>query len=196
VALDRRLVVFDVEALDPALRPAAIHLVAGLVWRELRRALRPRLLVVDEAWSVLQYPEGGAFLAGLARRARKRYLGLVTISQDVPEFLRSPHGQIVVRAAATKLLLKQDSTAADELAAALRLSPAERRLLLGAAKGEGLLLTQGAAGAARRPVQILAAAAEHALVTTAPAEVAARRPAGPPAVRRRLEPLPEEGVAG
>jgi type IV secretory pathway VirB4 component len=182
VTLDRRLVVFDLEALDPSLRPAAVHLVTALVWRELRRALRPRLLVVDEAWSLLQYPEGGAFLAGLARRARKRYLGLVTVSQDVPEFLRAPHGQIVLRTAATKLLLKQDPTAIDEVAAALRLSPDERRLLLGAARGEGLLCS----GPVRRPVQILACAAEHALVTTAPAEVAAPaprppdRPAAPP----------------
>jgi hypothetical protein len=127
-------------------------------------------------------------LAGLARRARKRYLGLVTVSQDVPEFLRAPHGQIVLRTAATKLLLKQDPTAIDELAAALRLSAGERRLLLGAAKGEGLLCT----GTLRRPVQILACAAEHALVTTAPAEVAARSPWPPD----RSAAPPDDGRAG
>jgi hypothetical protein len=171
VALDRRLVVFDVRALDPALRPAAAHLVAGLVWGQARRALRPRLLVVDEAWSLLQYPEGGAFLAGLARRARKHYLGLVTVSQDVTDFLRSPHGLTVLRTAAAKLLLKQDATAVDDVEAVFGLSAGERRFLLGAAKGEGLLC----AGGVRLPLRVLASPAEHALVTTAPAEVAARR---------------------
>jgi hypothetical protein len=173
VALDRRLVVFDVRALDPALRPAAAHLVAGLVWGLARRALRPRLLVVDEAWSLLQYPEGGAFLTGLARRARKHYLGLVTVSQDVTDFLRSPHGPTVLRTAATKLLLKQDATAVDDVEAVFGLSAGERRFLLGAAKGEGLLCARGV----RLPLRVLASPAEHALATTAPAEVAARRAA-------------------
>jgi type IV secretory pathway VirB4 component len=213
VGLDRRFVVFNVQALEPELRPVGIHLITAFVWNRVRRARRPRLLVVDEAWSLLQYPEGGAFLAGLARRARKYYLGLVAISQDVTEFLRSPHGQIVLRTAATKLLLKQDSTAIDDVEAAFRLSAEERRLLLAADKGEGLLFVRGA----RIALRIEAGPAEHRLATTAPrelAELAELERAGlaapgvvaatlPPVslhgpkhhARRRLGPLPEEGEA-
>src|SRR2546423_4890125 len=86
VVLDQRLVVFNVQALEPELRPLGIQLIAGFVWHTVRRARRPRLLVIDEAWSLMQYPEGGAFLASMARRARKYYLGLVPITQDVADF--------------------------------------------------------------------------------------------------------------
>ena len=223
VALDRPLVVFDVQGLERELRPAGVHLITSFVWNLVRRARRPRLLVVDEAWSLLQYPEGGAFLAGLARRARKHHLGLVTVSQDVAEFLRSEPGQIVVRTAATKLLLKQDPTAIDEVEAVLGLSAEERRLLLAAGKGEGLLLV----GGGHVHLQVQASPAEHRLATTAPREVAALEalealertaaappplPAGPAGAtphtgahpgapgpdgrRRRLGPLPEERTGG
>jgi type IV secretory pathway VirB4 component len=206
VALDRPFVVFDVHDLEPELRPVGVHLITSFVWNRVRRARRPRLLVVDEAWSLLQYPEGGAFLAGVARRARKYFLGLVTVSQDVPEFLRSPHGQIVVGTAATKLLLKQDPTAIDHVRAALGLSAGERRLLLAAAKGEGLLLV----GGGHTHLRVEASPAEHRLATTAPREVAALEAAGaaggtraaaatgpaPDSRRRRLGPLPEESAVG
>jgi DNA helicase HerA-like ATPase len=122
--------------------------------------------VVDEAWSVLQYPEGGAFLAGMARRARKYYLGLVTITQNAADLLGAAHGRAVVGNAATKLLLKQDSTTIDAVQDAFALSAAERRLLLSAGKGDGLLLARGR----RVPLQIVASPAEHRLATTAPHE--------------------------
>jgi type IV secretory pathway VirB4 component len=168
VALDRRLIVFDVQGLEPEQRPVAIHQIAAFVWRQVRRARRPRLLVVDEAWCVLQYPEGGAFLAGMARRARKYYLGLVTITQQAPDLLGAVHGRAVAGNAATKLLLKQDPTTVDAVEAAFALSPDERRLLLGAGKGEGLLLV----GGRRLHLQVAASPAEHRLATTAPQEAA------------------------
>ena len=109
----------------------------------MRRSRRPRLLIIDEAWSLLQYAEGGAFLAGMARRARKYYLGLVTITQDVADFLGSEHGRTVLGNAAMKLLLKQDGATIGPVAEAFRLSPEERQVLLGAGKGEGLLFARG-----------------------------------------------------
>ena len=169
VALTRSLTVFDVQALGPELRPLGIHLIAGYVWGQVRRARRPRLLIVDEAWSLLQYPEGGAFLAGLARRARKYYLGLVTITQDAGDFLACEHGRTVLANAAVKLLLKQDGSTIDPVAAAFQLSAEERQLLLGAAKGEGLLFARGA----RVAIKVEASQKEHQLATTAPWELAA-----------------------
>jgi hypothetical protein len=197
VALDRPFVVFDVQGLEPELRPVGIHLITSFVWNQVRRARRPRLLVVDEAWSLLQYPEGGAFLAGLARRARKYYLGLVTISQSVPDFLDCAAGQAVLANAAVKLLLRQDSTAIERVAAAFRLSEEEARFLLAAAKGEGLLCLRGG----RIALQVTASPLEHRLATTAPRELFglpgrhggdAPAPGSPTAARRRrLVPLPE-----
>src|SRR5262249_41868892 len=90
--------------LEEELRPLAIHLIASFVWSRVRRDRRPRLLVIDEAWSLLRYPEGGAFISDMARRARKYYLGLVTITQDVADFLSSPHGRAVLVNAAMKVL--------------------------------------------------------------------------------------------
>lgn len=170
VALNRRLVVFNLQKLEEELRPLAMHLIANFVWNRVRRERRPRLLVIDEAWSLLRYPEGGAFISGMARRARKYYLGLVTITQDAADFLRSDHGRAVLVNAAMKLLLKQDSTTVDAVADAFQLTAEERQYLLGAGKGEGLLFARGSHVA----LTIEASPAEHRLATTAPCELAER----------------------
>jgi conjugal transfer ATP-binding protein TraC len=168
VELNRRLIVFNIQALEEELRPLAMHLIANFVWNRVRRERRPRLLVIDEAWSLLRYPEGGQFVSGMARRARKYYLGVVTITQDAADFLRSEHGRAVLVNAATKLLLKQDATTVDAIADAFQLTPEERQHLLGARKGEGLLFARGA----RLALTIEASPAEHRLATTAPRELA------------------------
>ena len=203
VALDRRFVVFNVQALEPELRPLGIHLIASFVWNQVRRSRRPRLLIIDEAWSLMQYAEGGAFLASMARRARKYYLGLVTITQDVADFLGAAHGRTVLANAAIKLLMKQDPATIEPVVAAFGLSDEERQFLLRAGKGEGLFFARGSHVA----LKVEASPAEHQLVTTAPRELAARaaepdpsaavggdpvpRSSGP---RRRLAPPPGGGA--
>ena len=167
VALDRRLVVFNIQALEPELRPLGIHLIASFVWNQVRRSRRPRLLIIDEAWSLVQYPEGGAFLAGMARRSRKYYLGLVTITQDVADFLGVDHGRTVLANAALKLLMKQDAAIIDPVVQAFRLSAEERQFLLAAGKGEGLFFARGSHVA----LKIEASPAEHRLATTSPREL-------------------------
>ena len=205
VALDQRFVVFNVQALEPALQPLGIHLITSFIWNQVRRARRPRLLIIDEAWSLLQYAEGGAFLAGLARRARKYYLGLVTITQDVADFLTSDHGRTVLGNAATKLLMKQDSATIEPVVAAFQLSPEERQFLLAAGKGEGLFFVRGSHIA----LKVEASPAEHRLATTAPrelAEQAAGSTVAPPSAAprsetpssgrgRHLRPLADDGGA-
>ncbi|HVA87052.1 MAG TPA: DUF87 domain-containing protein [Candidatus Saccharimonadales bacterium] len=169
VALDRRFVVFNVQSLEPELRPIGIHLIASFVWNQVRRQRRPRLLIIDEAWTLVQHPEGGAFLASMARRARKYYLGLVTITQDVADFLGSEQGRTVLTNAALKLLMKQDSTTIDPVVGAFQLSAEDRQFLLGARKGEGLLFARGSHFA----LTVEASPLEHRLATTAPRELAA-----------------------
>lgn len=168
VELDRHLVVFNIQQLEEELRPLAIHLIATFVWRQVRQERRPRLLVIDEAWSLLRYPEGGAFISAMARRARKYYLGLVTITQDVADFLRSDHGRAVLVNAALKLLMKQDASTIEPIVEAFQLTPDERHYLLGANKGEGLLFGRGT----RLALTVEASRAEHRLATTAPRELA------------------------
>lgn len=164
-------VVFNIQSLEPELRPIGIHLIANFIWNQVRRARRPRLLIIDEAWSLLRYPEGGAFLASMARRARKYYLGLVTITQDVADFLGSEHGRTILANASLKFLMKQDSATIEPVVSAFGLSPEERRFLLGAGKGEGLFFARGSHLALR----VEASPAEHHLATTAPRELAARQ---------------------
>jgi DNA helicase HerA-like ATPase len=166
VALDRSLTVFNVQALEAELRAVAIHLITTFIWGQVRRVRKPRLLIVDEAWTLLQHPEGGAFLATLARRARKYHLGLICISQDVADFLASEHGRTVLANAAIKLLLKQDGSSIEPVVAALRLSHAERQFLLGAEKGDALLFARGA----RVPLKVEASRFEYRLATTAPGD--------------------------
>jgi type IV secretory pathway VirB4 component len=168
IALNGRLVVFNIQMLEEELRPAAMHLIATFVWNRVRRERRARLLVIDEAWSLLRYPEGGEFVSDMARRARKYYLGLVTITQDVADFVRSDHGRAVLVNAAMKLLLKQDATTVEAVTDAFQLTVEERQYLLGANKGEGLLFARGS----RLPISIEASPAEHRLATTSPRELA------------------------
>ena len=101
------------------------------------------MLVIDEAWTLLRYPEGGAFISGLARRARKYYLGLVTIWQKVGDLVGTEHGETVLTNSDMKLLLKQSDEIIEAADARFRFTPSERRFLLGALKGEGLLFARG-----------------------------------------------------
>jgi hypothetical protein len=164
---DRHLVVFNIQELEAELRPLAIHLIAGWVWARVRRDRRPRLLVIDEAWSLLRYTEGGAFLAAMARRARKYYLGLVTITQQVADLADAGHGETIRSNAAQVLLFKQKADTIDAATARFRLTADERQMLLGADKGEGLLLVRGN----RIPLQIVASKAEYHLATTNPRDL-------------------------
>ena len=129
-------------------------------------------MIVDEAATLLAHAEGGAFLANLARRARKHYLGLVTLSQQLEDFTESEHGQTVLQNAAMVLLLKQKAESIGAVDARFRLNAEERQLLLGADKGEGLLLVSGRRlGSLRIRLQVVASQAEYRLATTNPREL-------------------------
>jgi hypothetical protein len=167
VELNRRLVVFNLQQLEDELRPLAIHLIATWVWTRVRGDRRPRLLVIDEAWSLLRFAEGGAFVAAMARRARKYYLGVVTITQQVADLSGDGHGETILNNAAQILLLKQKADTIDAATARFHLTQDERQLLLGADKGEGLLLVRGN----RLPLQVVASKAEYQLATTNPRDL-------------------------
>jgi hypothetical protein len=171
VELRNPLVVFNIADLDEELRPLGLYLVSDCLWTHVRRehvpAPRPRLLLVDEAWSLLQFPEGGRFLSRLVRRARKRFLGVVTISQDINDFLDSEWGQTILSNSSTKLLMKQDSSSIDVISDTFKLSSGERRQLLASEKGEGLLIALGA----RIAIRVEASPDEHRLATSDPREV-------------------------
>lgn len=177
VMLNNRLVVFGVRDLDSELRPLGLFLITDFVETRMRQAQRPRLLYIDEAWTLMQFPEGARFLASLARRGRKRYLGLVCITQNAEDFLSSEHGRVVLAQSSIQILLKQDAATIDAVANAFHLSAHERQYVLGSRKGEGLLFARGG----HTPIRFEASAVEHEIATTDPREIAARA-AKPPSM--------------
>lgn len=168
VKLDNRFVVFDVRDMSGELRPIGILLIANFMWTQVLAESRPRVLYIDEAWSLIQHSEGGRFLADLARRARKHYLRLVTITQSPELFVDDPYGAVIAGNAATKILKKQDRTSAQAIAKRFGLTLSERQKLLTLQKSEALLLT----GSTRLVVTIEANPLEHSLATTNPRELA------------------------
>ena len=171
VRLESPFVVFNIRDMDAELKPIGLALITDSVWTRMRRERGrvPRLFFIDEAWTLMQFPEGGRFLSALARRARKYYLGLVTITQDVQDFLNSEWGQTVLAQSAIKLLMKQDPSTIEGVGRVFHLSQGERQFLLGSNKGEGLLFARGSHVALR----VEASPKEHALATTNPRELAA-----------------------
>ena len=170
VALDNRFVVFDVRDLSGELRPIGILLIADFMWTQMLSSHRPRVLYIDEAWSLIQHPEGGRFLADLSRRARKRYLRIVTITQSPELFVADQYGAVIAGNAATKILKKQDRTSAPAIAARFGLTLSERQKLLTLQRQEALLLT----GGKRLVITIEANPLEYRLATTNPRDLAQR----------------------
>ena len=170
VDLERPFVVFNLRDLEPELRPLGVYLIADHIWRKVRRTRKPRMLLIDEAWSLIQHEEGAKFLASMARQARKHYLGLTTVTQDVEDFLATSEGHTILANSSVQLLMRQDASTIDAVTSTFRLSAGEREFLLSCRKGEGLLFASGNHIALR----IEASPVEHELATTDPAELAER----------------------
>ena len=164
--------VFDLRLLEPELRPAATMVCTETVWAAAARDPRPRLLVVDEVWSIMQHPEGAAFMVSMAKRARKHRLGLQFITQDVQDLLSEDtsrtitghSGRALLQNAAFKLLLQQDAAAIAAVGGAFDLPPDLQRWLLSCPRGDGLLLAKGN----RFPVRIEATPEETAIIEWRP----------------------------
>jgi len=159
--------VFSVRELQDALRPIAMFIILDFIWTRVKKDLKPRLLIVDEAWHMMRYPDTAQFLYSIVKRARKYYLGLTTITQDVADFLSQDIGKAIVTNSALRVLLKQAPAAIDELGQVFYLSQGERQLLLGSNVGEGIFF----AGNNHAPITIVASPEEHKLITTKPQEV-------------------------
>jgi conjugal transfer ATP-binding protein TraC len=159
--------VFSIRDVQDALRPIAMFIILDFIWTKVRRDVKRRLLVVDEAWHMMRYEDTATFLWGIVKRARKYYLGLTTITQDVEDFLSQDIGKAVVTNSAMRLLLKQSPAAIDRIAETFYLSQGEKQLLLAANVGEGILF----AGAHHAPIKVVASEEEYKLITTRPQDM-------------------------
>jgi hypothetical protein len=171
VNLKNGFVVFGIKNLEESLRPVAMHIILDYIWTIVKRELKKRILIVDEAWYMMQYEDSAAFLRGIVKRGRKYYLGVTTITQDVDDFLETPYGKEIVTNSAIQILLKQHSAAIDKVGETFYLSDGEKQLLLSADKGEGIFF----AGQNHVAIQVIASEEEHNLITSNPEDILRKR---------------------
>jgi len=167
VKMDNQLVVFSVRDLEDELRPIAIYTIVNYIWNIVRSERKRRILVIDEAWWLMQHEDSAKFIFSLVKRCRKYYLGVTTITQDVNDFLLSPYGRAIVTNSALQLLLKQSPAAIENVAKTFMLTEGEKLLLLQCGVGEGIFF----AGRNRAAIKIVASYSEDQLITTDPRQL-------------------------
>jgi len=167
IDLTSGLVVFSIRDLEDALRPIAMYIILNFIWSRVRSSLKKRLLVIDEAWSLMQHDDSARFLYGLVKRARKYYLGVTTITQDVEDFVHNPFGKPIITNSSMQILLKQAPAALEMLQKIFNLTEGEKYMLLNSGIGQGLFF----AGNKHVAIQIIGSYGEDKLVTTNPEEL-------------------------
>lgn len=170
VDIDNPFTVFSVRDLADQLRPLAMYLILDYIWTKVRTKLKKRLLLVDEAWYMMKNKDSADFLVEICKRARKYYLGVTTITQDVEDFLGLDRGKEIISNSSIQVLLKQAPASIDKIGQTFYLSEGEKRLLLSAGVGQGLFF----AGQTHVAMRVVASAEEHQLVTTNPAEATSK----------------------
>jgi hypothetical protein len=169
--INNPLTVFSIKALEDELRPIAMHIILDFVWTTVRKTLKKRLLILDEAWYMMKYEDSASFVYGIAKRARKYYLGLTTATQDVEDFMSTDYGKAVLSNSSIQMLLKQGTTEVDLISKTFYLSEGEKELLLTADVGEGLFF----AGRNHVPLKVVAAPFENTIITSNPEELMKRQ---------------------
>jgi type IV secretory pathway VirB4 component len=167
VVLKNQLLVFSIRDLEDSLRPIAMYIILGHIWNVVRSELKKRIMVLDEAWIMMQHEDSARFVFGIAKRARKYYLGLTTITQDVADFMASPYGKPIVTNSSIQLLLKQSPAAIDVVQETFFLTEGEKYLLLESDVGEGIFF----AGLKHAAIKIYASYVEDQIITTDPKQL-------------------------
>lgn len=167
IDIKNRMIVFSIRDLEDELRPIAMYIILNFIWNLVRAELKRRVMIIDEAWWMMKYPDGASFLFGLVKRARKYFLGISTITQDVEDFLNSPYGRPIITNSSLQLLLKQSPAMIDSVAKTFNLTEAEKSLLLESGVGQGLFF----AGPNHVAIQIIASYTEDQVITTKPEQI-------------------------
>lgn len=167
VDVRNQLVVFSIRDLEADLRPIAMYVILNYIWTTIRSELKKRVLLVDEAWIMMQNDDSAAFLYGVAKRCRKYYLGLTTITQDVNDFMQSKYGKPIVTNSAIQILLKQSPAAIEMVKETFNLTEQEKYLLLQSGVGEGIFF----AGLKRAAIRVIASYTEDQIITSDPKQL-------------------------
>ncbi len=169
VDINRKFVVFSVRDMEDELKPAAMYIVTHHIWNAVRRNIKKRLLVVDEAWWMMKSEDTASFLFSIAKRGRKYWLGLATITQDVGDFMKSPYGVPIITNSSMQLLLKQAPSTIDVLQKTFNLTDEEKYLLLEANVGEGIFFV----GLKHVAIKTIASYTEDQIITSDPSQILA-----------------------
>jgi type IV secretory pathway VirB4 component len=169
VDINKKFVVFSLRDMEDELKPVAMYIVTHYIWNAVRKNLKKRLLVIDEAWWMMKSEDTASFLLGLAKRGRKYYLGLATITQDVDDFLKSPYGLPIITNSSIQILLKQSPSSIDNIQKTFNLTDEEKYLLLESDVGEGIFFV----GLKHVALKIVASYTEDQIITTNPEQVLA-----------------------
>jgi len=169
VDINRKFVVFSLRDMEDELKPIAMYIVTHYIWNAIRKELKKRLLVIDEAWWMMKSEDTASFLMGLVKRGRKYFLGVATITQDVGDFLKSPYGVPIITNSSIQILLKQSPTTIDELQRTFNLTDEEKYLLLESDVGEGIFF----AGLKHVAIKNIASYTEDQIITSDPSQVLA-----------------------
>ncbi len=169
VDISKKFVVFSLRDMEDELKPVAMYIVTHFIWNAVRKELKKRLLVIDEAWWMMKSEDTASFLLGLAKRGRKYFLGLATITQDVEDFLKSPYGLPIITNSSIQILLKQSPSSIDEVQKTFNLTEEEKYLLLESDVGEGIFF----AGLKHVAIKIIASYTEDQIITSDPHQILA-----------------------
>ena len=169
VDINQKFVVFSLRDMEEDLKTIAMYIVTNHIWGAIRRELKKRLLVIDEAWWMLKSQDTASFLHSLAKRGRKYYLGIATITQDVDDFLRSPYGIPMITNSSMQILLKQSPTSIDTLQSVFNLTDEEKFTLLESSVGEGIFFV----GMKHVAIKVEASYTEAQIITSDPSQLLA-----------------------
>jgi type IV secretory pathway VirB4 component len=167
IDINKKFIVFSLRDMEDELKPIAMYIVTHYIWNMIRKKLKKRLLVIDEAWWMMKSEDTASFLLSLAKRGRKYFLGLATITQDVDDFLKSPYGLPIVTNSSIQMLLKQSPTSIDNLQKVFNLTDEEKYLLLESGVGEGIFF----AGLKHVAIKIIASYTEDQIITSDPSQI-------------------------
>ena len=171
VDINQQFLVFSVRDMEDDLKPIAMYITTHFIWNAVRRNLKKRLLVIDEAWWMMRQEDTASFLYSMAKRGRKYYLGVAALTQDVDDFINSPYGKPMLSNASMQLLMKQSPTVVDELQEIFNLTDEEKFLLLESGVGEGIFF----AGLKHVAIKIVASYTEDQIITSDPSQLLAIR---------------------
>jgi len=184
VDINKKFVVFSLRDMEDELKPVGMYLVSHFIWTTIRKELKKRLLIIDEAWWMMKSEDTASFLFGLAKRGRKYYLGISTITQDVEDFLKSPYGTPIITNSSMQMLMKQSPSSIDIVQKTFNLTSEEKYLLLESGVGEGIFF----AGLKHVAIKVIASYAEDQIITSDPSQILG--------IRRSKQELMDSGGGG